>query len=725
MRALRIMTWNVRLFSANAAAFQDISHTAPDDALKIVKLIAALSDPPDVIAFNEVYDEEAATNLRDGLRDDANPPYTHSLKTFGSPKLSVPPKFDDSGLMVVSRFPFLARPNGDHFEFRSYEAAEGDDALSDKGAGLVQIAVDGEIVTLVFTHLQASYDEHNSEYAGTRAAQMDVISSLLREVMGDPVLDLQQWRHVVVMGDLNVRGDRWARTLEWPRVFASPSPKAGGFGLGTTPGQAELTDGWNTYMGLPTIVAPFMPSTPDPGFTNHNPTFSPDDPTSLYRSRLDYQCYMREPTTLTRTLTPHHMMTRLKAPSDHWSLEALAQYYSSFCNPSDAMNLFAPDPRASARIALFSGKFVDLRRVVLKFEHPGSYQWIYFERGGSFSFLFPDDTRHEAYAASDLTHPLRSEEPLDVTQAPPHVTGALHQLGVEGRPASYALPPMSLLRFRAADPNFTGEHVIGILRHRGDSPATSIFLPHDRETNPYLPTEPVGGPGTSDVCWFKATRPKLLTDQPYAARFTLFNRNTMSFDRTARWTLRQPDEQTIAQLSGKDAELTIEHSVTGGGFVYVTLERSDVVATSFTARWTAPLSALYLEEPLNLYCNDETGIDRVGSDEITVKLYLDGETEAFYEIDWEADTGEELALREGVGNALRLRLQNAGLPQSVVPFVTGIRVEVAEDDGLLGTSTANVFLTPATESDKKNVQLGMGVQSGRYSLNAVVGKWRF
>jgi hypothetical protein len=33
--------------------------------------------------------------------------------------------------MVFSRFPFLVRPNVDHFEFRRYAESAGDDALSD------------------------------------------------------------------------------------------------------------------------------------------------------------------------------------------------------------------------------------------------------------------------------------------------------------------------------------------------------------------------------------------------------------------------------------------------------------------------------------------------------------------------------------------------------------------------------------------------------------------
>ena len=146
---------------------------------------------------------------------------------------------------------------------------------------------------------------------------------------------------------------------------------------------------------------------------------------------------------------------------------------------------------------------------------------------------------------------------------------------------------------------------------------------------------------------------------------------------------------------------------------------------SFTAKWVAPLTALYLCEPLYLFCEDETGPDWLGSDEITIKLYLDGEATPFFETDWSADSEEFLPLLDGVANAMRLRFAGAGLPPSAVPFDTGIRVEVSEDDGALGTSTANAFLTPSTYSEKKPKALPMNVQSGKYVLHAVVGKWRF
>jgi hypothetical protein len=590
---------------------------------------------------------------------------------------------------------------------------------------LVQIESGGETTTIAFTHMQSSYNADNSDYSHLREKQLGVISKLLRAVLGDPVANLEDWRRVVVLGDVNIRGDRWARTEEWKDVFALASKKkVGEFGAGTTAGRAVLVDGWDTYMQVPGLSDPSHPSTPDPGYTNLNFKFSPEDLSSLYRSRLDYQCYMREPGVLSRTLTPQHMMTRLKGPSDHWSLEAVEQYYTYFCNPSDAMNLLSPGTRAAERITLFSGKAVDLRKVELRFEHSESYQWIYFERDATYSFIVPDDVELAAYAAEDLTHALIPDPALDLSQVSTQVKSALHAMGIEGRPATFGLPRRALLRFRAVNRDFVGNRVIGVLRHRGESPEMAILLKHDQERDPHLPTESLN-PSGEELIWFKAVLPKILSGGLYEATFTLFNRN-IGPNHTARWTLWKDDHVTkIDHVGGDDLELSIQYDTAGGTEVFLTLLRWDVKHTSFTAKWVAPLSALYLSEPLYLFCEDETGWDKWGSDEITIKLYLDGEAEPFFEKNWSADTDEFLYLLGGVRTAMKVRLDGAGLPSGAVPFATGIRVEVAEDDGVLGTSTANVFLTPSPHSGKKPKVLPMNVQSGKYELHALVGKWGF
>jgi hypothetical protein len=135
MRALRIMTWNVRLFSASAAAFQGLSYTAKEDAKQIADAIwsLAVDDPPDVIAFNEVWSDAAA----DILEEELNKTYPNAIKSFGSAGPTGfpwrPVKLDNSGLMILSRFPFAKRPNGNYFEFVSFEDTGGDDVWADKG----------------------------------------------------------------------------------------------------------------------------------------------------------------------------------------------------------------------------------------------------------------------------------------------------------------------------------------------------------------------------------------------------------------------------------------------------------------------------------------------------------------------------------------------------------------------------------------------------------------
>lgn len=744
MPALRIMTWNVHLLTKAMAAIEQISDTAEADAQAVVAKILALEtdDPPDVIAFNEVWTD--ALGVLDQLAEDVvaglgynaakktllaglSPIYPNVVELLGSVS-PITGKIGDSGLMIFSRLPFIQRPNGTNFEFRSYSSSAGDDAYSDKGVGLVQIARPESPTTIVFTHMQSSYDDANDEHKDIRASQLKQITDLLREVLGDPLGDRGSWRNVIVLGDMNIRGDRRSRSNEWKDIFLQIFPKVGVFGTGQLAGPMSLVDGWDTYMHVPGFKSPNQPSTMDPGYTNLNLTAAPDDPTSLYRSRLDLQCYPREPELLLhgRLLAPQHMLIRLREPSDHWSLEAVAQHWTPFCTPADAINFLKPDLASQDRIKKSESGMKDVWRVELRVEKEGSYQWLYFEKGGTFSFKlsnFSPDLEMRAYASEDLTHPLRRDDTLDLAQLPLHYQEALHRLGapLHGLAETFALPPMSFLRFRSnratVGENWIGTGFVWFFKHKGDSRETAILLKQDEMKNPELEKEPMTQ--TGDTCWFKANLPRILSPM-YTSTFTLFNNNAEP-NHTAKWTVHPPVGPPTIR-SGDDRELVMQHASAGSETVFLTLDRADVQQVNFLALWQTGISALSLIDTLCLYCEDETGWDVWGSDEITLKLYLDGETAAFYETTWSADTGETLLLADAVKNAITPRLMAAGLPLTEIPFTTGIRIEVMEED--IGTSTANAFFTPPSGPEKKPVRIVMNVQTGQYAMHGTVSSWR-
>ena len=127
----------------------------------------------------------------------------------------------------------------------------------------MQIVPPGDVTTIAFTHMQASYKKED-EYADIRAKQFLDIFGAIKDVLG---ADAGQWRNVVLVGDLNVRGDSDATGQEWRSVFEHP------------PVGAVFDDGWRAYMGLPGGQLP-----KDAGLTNI-------DLSSGKMQRLDYQVF--------------------------------------------------------------------------------------------------------------------------------------------------------------------------------------------------------------------------------------------------------------------------------------------------------------------------------------------------------------------------------------------------------------------------------------------------
>src|SRR5205085_12559122 len=119
------------------------------------------------------------------------------------------------------------------------------------------------------------------------------------------------WRNVILVGDMNIKGDPDAVTDEWNEVFKSTQVQLGQF----------FQDGWREHMH-----PPLGPDERDPGFTQC-------DTETGQLNRFDYHCFkIIDPQT--RQLVPHHMFQRLRELSDHWSQEARIQFFSANCTPA-------------------------------------------------------------------------------------------------------------------------------------------------------------------------------------------------------------------------------------------------------------------------------------------------------------------------------------------------------------------------------------------------------
>jgi len=193
----------------------------------------------DVVALNEVFDEDA----RDALHDALSPHFPHVVKKVdralsfevGSGGDSGPISVfnvQDSGLMLFSKFPFepltdtghLA-PDGDVEIISAGTTLDNDvdrivafhdytdqcampDCLGAKGTAMVRIRKSAdEIFNVAFTHLEASYDSDDARQAEARflnrASQLSVGHQVVEESLTDQQALTEK---TFFMGDLNVKG---------------------------------------------------------------------------------------------------------------------------------------------------------------------------------------------------------------------------------------------------------------------------------------------------------------------------------------------------------------------------------------------------------------------------------------------------------------------------------------------------------------------------------------
>ena len=223
----------------------------------------------DVLVLNEMFIEDIRSIIHTQTR--AKYPY-QVVKLYGNVALEE----QDSGLMLLSRHPFIANPvqnppqalypdrppgpaweprgsyyragstsnMGTYVRFAPYGAAcSGVDCLADKGVGIVAINVTmGSQVrrtAFLFTHMQAS------DGRSDRTKQFEI----LQQVFG--AMDYANRftkDDVFILGDLNIRGEDTALDHEWVQRFATNSGVASWFANGGTAFRdAWYNEGFNAF----------------------------------------------------------------------------------------------------------------------------------------------------------------------------------------------------------------------------------------------------------------------------------------------------------------------------------------------------------------------------------------------------------------------------------------------------------------------------------------------
>lgn len=661
MALLRIMTWNIQLLPG----IQDPGEPYRDRARAAAAALLGLprAEQPDVIVFNEVFNDPARHALVQKLR----PEWPVVV-----PRLHQGLQPGDSGLALFSRVPLLPLPALPDFRgtiiqsrvaFLPYERAVDADALSSKGVGLVLLDLPIGRVPVAFTHMQADYDAPE-EHADVRDAQFGTIADLLTLVLGNT---RSNWLWPILLGDLNIPGpippppgSEWSRT----------------FGMGATRLADVLRDGWRDYMRPPGAADPA-----DPCFTNQ------DAKTGMLQ-RLDYIAVNRRPSP-ERSLVPQHMRVRFRSPSDHWSLEADLHLWSPHCTPSDAVVPVALDP----------GDSVTLR---LNLATAGAVQWIYVRDPGSWSVFATQGVRAACFLTDDLSNELvtsrmgRAEEMADSDLAK-----RLERAGTSRESRVFAPTGPFFVRLDSgpglAAP-LVGPIECILLRHGGATKEEAIeLLPWDRPSDvPFPDGKPLGA---RDECWFRTVLAAPYSGANYVTPFSLHNPSGIE----AEINVVDDADRSLGTADGLGPR-TVTVASAGGFPVWTIVRRRSLDQQGFTVMARPALTWLRSHpQPIALFCEDETGLDWAGSDEIQLRLRADGSGVPFFVDDWDdADAGE-------------FRPLSGKVPE--IAFVDQIEVEVEEDDLIPSAQGQNnAIIGQLGGSDPEAGKVILRVQSGRYRL---------
>lgn len=684
-KALNLMTWNVQMLPE---PFQESDLDIRERARRIARAILDLParEQPDVVAFNEVFNEDGRRWLVRYLEGT----YPHIIEKLEHPGVDFE---QDSGLMLFSKSPFQALPTGGTHFFEVFKRGAGTDALAAKGVGIVRVSGPFDPTTIAFTHLQASYDAANTENMDIRREQFRVIRDSLLKVAED---DLQRYANGVIAGDLNVKGDPDDTSGEWNQVFAADPDSFG----------ADFDDGWRAAMHPPSDATDY-----DAGYTQR-------DTKSLTPNRYDYQCTRRS-ANVDIGLVPHQLSTPIRPASevsDHWALLGHLHRVNDNCTPSTAVPLLALPPSAPNP----AGSPVWIRAA--NFRDEDMYHWVYIGDAGTYSAWCLPQLEVAAFRRSDFTNELKPVDILSVSELPAAVQSALGGPTARApftRGAVFASREPFFFRFRGVSPSFQGTSGYAIIRHRGESPATAIRLHPHLAVDPGLPAGQKLG--LTDECFFRADRPSRFSEKPYDDRFVLLNPAQVA----VTVQLRDGAQMPLDSVSGNSSELEI---VRNGSeeTVYLVLRRANVADTNFRMRWDSPLSYLALDESFRLHVDDETGPDWPGTDELELAIDIDG-VNVFLGFWDDADADEDWpGLAESVKASVAARMKK---PATSVAFTDSILFDVLKTDGLAAHGSALASITPLGPKDRDQetrvaaITISDPFGDGHLTARATLGKY--
>jgi endonuclease/exonuclease/phosphatase family metal-dependent hydrolase len=683
--AFRVMNFNTRLLPP-------IAETGSIELTKILwgevepraRAIAQaiLRDPwPDVIVFSEAWTfvERLAAKgtvfgtplARDILISELAPLYHYATAMLPNP---IPPivKLMDSGLlMMAKRQPIPLRnqlppewvTGEPRIGFALFADAAKEDALSSKGVGVARFETSLGFVTIAFTHLQSAYDFVDESW-DVRQRQLATIEELLVAAVGPRPWPTQE--QILLIGDLNVAA---IKSPEYSLHFENPN-----WFWGT-----NMHDGWRKFNSFE-----------DPGVTQH--AWNRDDPEPLQRNRLDYvflhdpappyppETYQTAPGTVPK-LVAQHMRTTHRELSDHYALCADLHLWHLYCHPLVAY-------RTEYHLTPF-----------LRF-HLEDDTWMVWLRfpPGTYTFTKSDELELTIYSSDNLSDPWPpyQREKVDLSK----IAGAeasWHEPGLSPEGEKYSLPKPFFVRVTVAADRH-GEAAIGWRRHRGTSMDDAIGL------LPQVPPQKTDFPedralGDRDMQWFSVKIRRALSGEPHTSYFFLENPTKGTY----RLSLRSRSGKELRQAKSAGPRVRLSYSDPGEQTLYLVVERGFIGQENVLTGWRTSLTFIH---PHFVRCDDETGWDKLGADEITLLLSADG----FFAgtRDWdEADSGESLPLAD---------TSKPGVSMEPAAYLKGVLAQVVEHDpdgdavGWAGIDS----LAADDPTDEETATFAVG--TGRYSF---------
>jgi endonuclease/exonuclease/phosphatase family metal-dependent hydrolase len=617
----------------------------------------------DVVALNEVWDEDDGKDVLADSLDGVYPHYVKYVDVFGGGIE------EDSGLMLFSKYSFEPLPDptfvsednetsygtdSDRIAYVKFDDCASSDCFSAKGAILVRLKNpgSGRIVNLVVTHPQADYaDSANSSVRSKQLRQIlgqcetgiaqppdkpDLLHKTLRPslVAGESLCGWTNRQWLLMAGDLNIMGQGAVGEALHPAQAPDKGPAEWWSKIGQK-ASAEPTTGYALY---------------DPWAETSSET---DKGLTQGSERLDYVLTARTTKTVPGAVAlPGVCVQHVWIPpefeglSDHRPVAADLNLESAQCNPRLARAL---KPEEMGTVGP-----VDQGKTALKLpgelKYPGSMQWWRIDEPGTYTVAFSPQAvaqgvTFEAYEAEDLSSPLGGGYELgpDTMLACTNYAARSKTFrGCETVTGQQVVLPKAPIYLRVYNPNraWSGPYWVAIHRHTCRSKEDNCYL---LPNNPTAFDFPAAGTylNDQDTAWFRLdVTQQADTGKPQSLRFYVENRLAGNWTQPKLALRDGTGANAVSQIGGHalvgptpstDAagvrSIDLQGQTAANANYYLLVKRANVNRPlKVRAGWQTNLMLLGGSNvgPLaaRLNCEDETNPEG-GADEIRLEVNVD------------------------------------------------------------------------------------------------------